>query len=893
MTTKPSAHLNLRDQLSRLSFPQACRMLGPTGPKLIQQGGTYHVDVPSQVYFQGDLFRLRLPAEQGKPVVVTITQREDRPNRLLYNCTACRGPCKHVGMALSVILEEKVALGLAAPPPENSEPAKSAAELAALALREREQRARVEKMGLRSLNPGKPWTDYLVTSRASGKTYRVALRGEKRGESYCSCPDFRKNTLGTCKHILHTLTKVRRKFSEGVLRKSYQQTQVAVHLRYGAQLELRMLLPPKLKPSALAVIEPISEQAIVDVHDLMKRIARLEQLGEDVLVYPDAEEYIQQQLYRERISGLVQEIRRDPKRHALRKELLNVEMLPYQMDGVAFVVGAGRAILADEMGLGKTIQAIGVAELLAREAGIRKVLIVTPASLKSQWRSEIIRFCGRDAQLVNGGAESRAEQYRNECFFTICNYEQVIRDILSIERVAWDLIILDEGQRIKNWETKTSAVIKGLKSPFALVLSGTPLENRLDELYSVVEFIDDRRLGPAFQFFPHHQLRDEDGNLLGYKHLGELRDKLKPVLLRRTRESVMQDLPPRTDELIRIPPTAEQQELHQANMRIVTQIVRKPHINEMDLLRLRRALMMCRLAANTTALVDKQHPGYSTKLETLDDLFGQLFAEQDRKVILFSEWTSMLDLIEPLAKKRGVEFVRLDGDVPQRQRAALVQRFQADETCRLFLTTNAGSTGLNLQAANTVINVDLPWNPAVLEQRIARAHRMGQTNPVQVYILVTEGTIEESLLATLSVKKELALAALDADSDVDLIEMPRSSEDLKKKLEVLLGAKPEAPVDESARRSNADVADSLAAREQLSQSGAALVGAAVDFLTKLLPPVEPSPQTVEMTRAVSQRLQQAVERDEQGRPRVSLTLPNDDLLEKLASALAGLLTRKT
>src|SRR5437763_15917726 len=131
----------------------------------------------------------------------------------------------------------------------------------------------------------------------------------------------------------------------------------------------------------------------------------------------------------------------------------------------------------------------------------------------------------------------------------ICNYEQVLHDILSIERVNWDLISLDEGQRIKNWEAKTSRVIKGLRSRFALVLSGTPLENRLDELYSVVQFIDDRRLGPAFRFYNRHRVVDEKGKLLGYKNLAELRENLRPILLRRTRHSVRPDPPPRTNEL--------------------------------------------------------------------------------------------------------------------------------------------------------------------------------------------------------------------------------------------------------------------------------------------------------------------------------------------------------
>jgi SNF2 family DNA or RNA helicase len=306
--------------------------------------------------------------------------------------------------------------------------------------------------------------------------------------------------------------------------------------------------------------------------------------------------------------------------------------------------------------------------------------------------------------------------------------------------VKWDLIILDEGQRIKNWEAKTSRVIKGLRSTFALVLSGTPLENRLDELYSVVQFIDDRRLGPAFRFYNRHRIVDEKGKVLGYKNLGELRENLQPVLLRRTRESVRQQLPPRTNEIIRITPTEEQLGIHGSHMLIVSRITRKKFLTEMDLLRLQKHLLMCRMSADSTFLVDKQTPGYSSKLEELDNLFDRLFSEENRKVLLFSEWTTMLDLIEPVLKKRRLRFARLDGSVPQKLRQGLVNEFQSNPECRLFLTTNAGSTGLNLQAANTVINVDLPWNPAVLEQRIARAYRMGQEQPVQVVVLVTEET---------------------------------------------------------------------------------------------------------------------------------------------------------
>jgi len=885
LSTKPASELSLFDVLSRLSFLKAAKLLGPDGSRLITEGGKHEIDIATQVEFDHERFRLAVDG-----ATVTLSLSLAARDRLDWRCSACAMPCEHAGAAFSLILEEKLALGLSDAPPER-EAVESLSEEAIVtqALAEREERARTEKMRLTSQDPDVLWTDYTVTNAASGKTYRVALRGWQPGESYCSCPDFRKNTLGTCKHILHALEKARRRFPESERTKSYRQRDLAVHLSYGKEIELRLLLPERLEERASALVRPIRGRPITDLPDLLRRIRRLQAYGLEVTVYPDAEEFIQTRLLQQRIASVVADMRRDPRAHPLRRTLLKVELLPYQLDGIAFATGAGRAVLADDMGLGKTIQGIGIAELLAREAGIRKVLIVCPASVKSQWRSEILRFSERDCQIVLGGAAQRAAQYENGSFFTICNYEQVLRDFLAIERASWDLIVLDEGQRIKNWEAKTSRTLKSLRSPFALVLSGTPLENRLDDLFSVVEFIDDRRLGPAFRFYNRHRVTDEKGRVLGYKNLDVLRESLKPVLLRRTRGAVMRELPPRTTEIVRIPPTDEQFEIDGTQMQVVSTIVRKKYVSEMDLLRLQKALLLARMAADSTYLVDKRPPGFSSKLERLEELFEQLAAEEARKIVLFSEWTTMLALIEKRIKRFELDYVRLDGSVPQKKRQQLVHRFQRDPGCRLFLTTNAGSTGLNLQAANTVINVDLPWNPAVLEQRIARAHRMGQKNPVQVYLLVTEGTIEERLLATLSAKHDLALAALDMDSEVKKVGRTSGIEELKQRLEVLLGAKPDAAVDESVRQRQQQETDRLARRARVAEAGGQLLAAAFTFLGEMMPR-NAEDGTVARTAKVASdfkaRLEECLERDEQGRPRLTVTLPSEAVLESLARSLA-------
>ena len=933
--TKRSMELTLWDRLSRLNFEQACKLLGPNSKKLIMQGaGAHRINIDEQVRLTDARLRVNFGPEaaedeEDSPPVVTVKLRDDVPGRLHWNCTNCSEPCLHVGSVFAMLLEEKMTLGLAAPPKDDV-PVEmlDENELLQRALADRLERSRSERMQVKAGDKDSPWTDYVVTSALSGKSYRVALRGLETGRAYCTCPDFRVNTLGTCKHILKVAQTVKRKFDAAQLKKPFKPCGIAVFVQHGGELSLRWELPAKLSDEVAKVIGKQAEQPLDDVSDLIRRVMKLEQLGHAVTIYPDAEELIQRRLHEARIAAKMAEIRRDPAGHPLRRELLKTELLPYQLDGIAFSVAAGRAILADDMGLGKTMQGIGVAELLAREAGIKKVLVVCPASLKSQWRNEIHRFCDRDVQLITGKIAERLPKYRRDSFFIVCNYEQVMRDIQMIETVPWDLIILDEGQRIKNWEAKTTHVVKSLRSKFALVLSGTPLENRLEDLYSVATFIDDRRLGPAFRFFHRHRIVDENGKVIGYKNLDQLRETLRPVLLRRTRDSVKLELPERTDEYILIPPTDEQLTMHNGFLMIVNTIVRKPYMSEMDLLRLRQMLLMCRLSANSTFLVNKEKPAYSSKLEHLADLFDRLFDEDDRKVVLFSEWTGMLDLIEPLLKERNLRFVRLDGSVPQARREQLVHDFQNNADCRLFLATNAGSTGLNLQAANTIINVDLPWNPAVLDQRIARAHRMGQKRPVQVFVLVTERTLEETLLGTIMNKRDLALAALDAESDVDQIVMKSNSDDLKKRLEILLGAKSEGEFDESQRADRtAEVAESVERisnpfattdslsqpspapftdhnnnlphdeqaqrerRERVAAAGGELLGAAFQFLGELVaqqnPHREPPP---ELALNLRNRLSECLSPDDHGRQQLTITLPNAASLDSMANALARLLS---
>ncbi|MDO5581209.1 MAG: DEAD/DEAH box helicase [Planctomycetia bacterium] len=949
--TKQPDKLTLYDILSHLTWRQASELLGESGSKMLRHSMDLpEINLDHEIFLSDDLCRINVYNDQNQAVPVSIILAPHGKKRLIVKCPQCGSAnsltsdcCVHAAAVLSFILEEKSLIGLAeCPDLETPFELLSDKQLANRALFERQERAKAEKFKvLKSLNPDSPWTDYLLQSEGSGKTYRIALRGEAQGSSYCSCPDFKTNRLGTCKHILYLLNRANKKFNKETMLRPYLNKDFFVAVRYNEKRTLFMGIPDNLHRSSkeedkaiVKLTAPFVKKEVDNVKALLRAVSKLERMGRPVTIYPDAEEMIQAELARQRVQQIVSEIRANPQSHPLRKSLLKVPLLPYQLDGIAFAVGAGRAVLADDMGLGKTIQGIGTAELLAQLDSIKKVLIVCPATVKSQWKNEIKRFTkNRSVQLILGSSAERFELYNGSAFFTICNYEQVLRDLSCIENTTWDLIILDEGQRIKNWESKTSRAVKALRSKYALVLTGTPLENRLDDLYSIVQFIDDHRLLPAWHFFQHHRIVSDTGRVQGYKNLDEIREQLAPIMLRRTRDSVRLELPERSTEIIRVSPTEEQKRLHDSYMQSVFQIAHKKFLTEMDLIRLQKLLLAARMSADSTFLNTKEEPSFSSKLDSLSELLEQMFEEKDRKIVLFSEWTTMLNLITPILEKNGRKYVRLDGSVPQHLRERLVREFQDDPDCSLFITTNAGSVGLNLQAANTVVNVDLPWNPAVLEQRIGRAHRMGQKNPVQVYLLITEETIEENMLATLSAKHDLALATLDVGSSVSEVELQSGIEELRRRLELLLGSHAAAPVDvsgqqreeenltqadqpapESNAESNTDSNDSNSAvslisnlfdeqkNEVLRQTGTILLNAAFDFFGELIDKAAPHTSQTKLSGEGSDRskalttgdriksvLSNALSTDESGRTRLSLVLPEKPVLENLVQSALGFL----
>ena len=395
---------------------------------------------------------------------------------------------------------------------------------------------------------------------------------------------------------------------------------------------------------------------------------------------------------------------------------------------------------------------------------------------------------GRAGLSGDGGGTARLAAYREPAFFNIVNYEQVLGDAPDINEVLRpDVIILDEAQRIKNWQIKTARQVKSLRSLYAFVLTGTPVENRIDELYSIVQYLDPELIGPLFRFNRDFYDLDARGRPVDYKNLAGLRRRLQPVMLRRRKCDVEAELPGRTVKNYFVP-MAEEQALRYADYSrqaaaLLAQVKRRP-LTPKEFERLQMLLACMRMICDTPAILDPSCR-VSPKLEELEGVLSDLLGDRT-KIIVFSEWERMLGLVRELAAELGVDAAWHTGSVPQQHRRAEILRFKQDPACRLFLSTDSGSVGLNLQVASAVVNVDLPWNPAKLEQRIARAWRKNQTRSVTVVNLVCENSIEHQILHLLGRKQALADGVLDGQGDLGALKMPSGRAAMIERIEAMM-----------------------------------------------------------------------------------------------------------
>ena len=637
----------------------------------------------------------------------------------------------------------------------------------------RKQIAKEEPMAVAAVDEKNLPGEYEVRNPQSKQTYKVVYRGEGSMWNYCSCLDFKTSRLGTCKHIESVKLWIDENWRRKVHKEPPAYTSVYLSYTEGRQVRIRVGSDHREEFMQLAAhyfdAEGVMFPYAFDDYD--KLMAEAVAIDPSFRFYQDAIDYILEQRERKFRSQLIRKYtdqRLD--------QLLTVTLYPYQKEGIRFAFERGRTIIADEMGLGKTIQAIGTAELLRREGLAEQILIVCPTSLKYQWQREIERF-SKDKEhspehpltlVIEGNPLKRKEQYASDVPYKIVSYNCMSNDVKMWGSLQTEVLIMDEVQRLKNWKTQISMAARKIRSDYAVILSGTPLENKLEELYSVMEFADNFCLGPYWQFRADSIVTDDGGKVIGYQNLNKVGDMARERLIRRTKKQVAIQMPKRTDQNIFVPMTKEQMDIHEEFKMSVANLVykwRKLHfLPEKDRQRLLQFLSMMRMVCDSTYILD-QKSRYDTKVTETMSILQQVFDNGDEKVVIFSQWERMTRLIAYELDKLGVRYEYLHGGVPSKARRDLINNFTDNSDSRVFLSTDAGSTGLNLQAGSIMINLDLPWNPAVLEQRIARIYRLGQERNVQVINLVSRGTIEESMLGKLRFKTAMFEGVLDNGED--------------------------------------------------------------------------------------------------------------------------------
>ncbi|MBR2230528.1 MAG: DEAD/DEAH box helicase [Prevotella sp.] len=637
----------------------------------------------------------------------------------------------------------------------------------------RKQIAGEETMAVAAVDEKNLPGEYEVKNPQTKQTYKVVYRGEDSPWNYCSCMDFKTNRLCACKH----LEKVKLWISETRGKKVHKElpAYTSVYLSYteGRQVKIRVGSDHHEEFMRLAAhyfdAEGVMFPYAFDDYD--KLMTEALAIDPSFRFYQDAIDFIIEQRerkFRRQLISKYTDERLD--------QLLTVSLYPYQKEGIRFAFERGRSIIADEMGLGKTIQAIGTAELLRREGLAEQILIVCPTSLKYQWQREIERFT-KDTDhslehpltlVIEGNPLKRKEQYASDIPYKIVSYNCMSNDVKMWGSLQTEVLIMDEVQRLKNWKTQISMAARKVRSDYAVILSGTPLENKLEELYSVMEFADNYCLGPYWQFRADCIVTDDGGKVIGYQNLNKVGETARERLIRRTKKQVALQMPKRTDQNIFVPMTKEQMSIHEEYKQSVANLVykwRKMHfLTEKDRQRLLQFLSMMRMVCDSTYILD-QKSRCDTKIAETMSILQSVFDNGDEKVVIFSQWERMTRLIAYELDKMGVGYEYLHGGVPSAKRRDLISNFTDDPESRVFLSTDAGSTGLNLQAGSIMINLDLPWNPAVLEQRIARIYRLGQERNVQVINLVARGTIEEGMLGKLLFKTAMFEGVLDNGED--------------------------------------------------------------------------------------------------------------------------------
>ncbi len=639
--------------------------------------------------------------------------------------------------------------------------------------------------------PRQPYGVYLTRRRGPGTPRPVGLWSLEPLRASCDCGDFLRNGLGVCVHVLAALGDLSSR--PRIFAKADRASAALPSLDWDP---VRPLLGADEAWQRLRFRERGPQPTFTrgwraDGEGWLRppRGARASRVLADVEAYvrrdpsrasPAAREVVDAALDRcaARLSA------KDAGRALRALGSMKRALYPYQREGVQSLLDAGRLLLADDMGLGKTAQAIGACHALAKSGAVRRGLLLVPAPLKGQWEREWAAFTDLPIVPVEGRPDARRALYRATAEgFLLVNYELLLRDAEALRAWAPELVVLDEAQRIKNADTKTAQAVKTLAPRFRLALTGTPMENNLSELASIADWVEPGALAPRWRLGPVH------GTTGGARNLDTLRARLDGCFLRRRRAEILDQLPSRTDSFVPVPMTGPQASVHHKHAREIarlTQTRKKRRLTPQEELELIKHLTQQRVVADGLALrrFEEAWPElrdepptperlaelFSPKLLAIRDVLSSLVVDQGRTVVVFSQWRRMLRLAEwatrDLLEGAGLRSVFFTGAESLRARDRSVVELHDDPATRVLFSTDAGGVGLNLQrAATACVHLEPAWNPAVTEQRVARIHRLGQREPIDVVHLVAPDSIEDRIVKRGSAKRALFDTLFDSDAD--------------------------------------------------------------------------------------------------------------------------------
>ena len=632
-----------------------------------------------------------------------------------------------------------------------------------------ERRQKAEQANYRVQWASNIYGDHILTNE-NGVKYRIFLRDFENETGYSNSMDARYNKLGTTKHIMYAFRALKEdKALYGRLDKTYpfievfcdplNDYQITWYYPHKPDVEDHLLLSKYFKRSAY-----INNDEAISLLSFIKEASG----HPNICIRPEVIEKIEAAFENKLLDDLRSAYSPDYSR-------IKGELYPYQKEGITFALFRKNSIIADEMGLGKTIQAIGAAVLKKDVFGFTKTLVVCPASLKHQWKSEIEKFSDEKALIISGTPAERSEQYKDtRYFFFIVNYETVLRDHLAMNKSGIDFLILDEAQRAKNYETKTASSLKRIEARHKLVITGTPIENRLIDIFSIMGILDPGFLGPLWEFSYQHCLFDPGklNKINGYYNLQKLNKKLESILIRREKRKVISQLPNVIQLDIPVNLSPLQAGYHASYAKGLAKIIRKKFLTPYDIQRMQLLLANMRMVCDSTYLID----GETNDSPKLDELKYILLEKLDvlnseSKIIIFSEWIKVHKLIGKLLQENNIGFVELNGQIPVRYRGELIRKFESNPQYKVFLSTEAGGSGLNLQVADTLINFELPWNPAKKNQRIGRIDRIGQrSNKLTIYSFISRNSIEQQIASGLLIKQSLFDGVLGGKTGADYVD---------------------------------------------------------------------------------------------------------------------------